>query len=258
VWQGGEVEVLALGVGRLVVVEQAVRMLHAEATARRGPWAFTEPVVVDGTATVAVGGPGGPIAGVPITFAAGGWSSVVPTGPDGRATAEIPADAAAVDVTAEAPGPALALVAPGSQRLAMAGPPDLLQATALAPPATTTTTTPPTTTTTTTTTTPPPPTTTTMPTPTMPPTTTADTTTTAVPPTTTTGPPASSAPTTSTPVSTTTSPPTTTQPPPTTVSSPPTLPRTGGGGRGAVRLGSVLFALGAGAVLVAAPRRRAR
>ena len=87
VWQGDDVEVRALGVGRLAEVEDAVRRLDAEATARRGPWAFTELVVADGSAAIGVGGPGGPIAGVPVTFDTGGWSAVAVTGPDGRAVA---------------------------------------------------------------------------------------------------------------------------------------------------------------------------
>ncbi|MET0457616.1 MAG: hypothetical protein ABW195_00085 [Ilumatobacteraceae bacterium] len=248
VWQGEDVEVRALGVGRLVDVEQAVGALHAEATARRGPWAFAEPVVADGTATVGVAGPSGPIAGVAVTFAAGEWSTVAVTGPDGRAVAEVPADAMAVEVSAQAPGEAVGLVAEASQRLAMAGPPVLLRAAALAPPTTSTTTTttvPPTTTEAL-----PPPTTTSTTTTT----TTTTTTSTTVPPTTTTTS-TSTAPTTST---TTTVPATSTSVPATTVASPPTLPRTGRGARGPVRIGSLLFALGAGAVLVAAPRRRVR
>ena len=262
VWHGDEVEVRALGVGRLTDVEEAVRRLHAEATGRQGPWAFDDLILADGSAAVGITGPGGPIAGVPVTFTGGAWSVVVDTGPDGRAAAAIPPDVTALTATADGPGGAVALVAPGSQRLAMAGPPVLLTATAVTAPTSTTTSST---------------TTTLAPTTTLPPTTTSTTlppsTTTTVPPTTTTTLPSTSTSTststtattsttsttsTTATTSTTTTTTTTTVPPPTTtsVASPPTLPRTGGGSRGVVRVGALVFAIGSGAVLVAAPRRR--
>ena len=239
IWNRDEIEVRVLGIGRLTEVEQAIAVLHAEATARRGPWTFTDMTVTDGAVAVAVVGPGGPIDGVAVTFgAATGWSAVVTTGPDGRATTTAPADGDTIEASAEAPGDAITLVAHGSQRLAAAGIPTVLRATQVVPPTTTTTTTPPTTTTT------PPTTTTTTAT------TTTTTTTTTLPTTTTTTTPPTTIP------ETTTTPPTTTTAPPTTTTAPPTIPVTGTGSRTVGRAGALLFATGALAVLVAAPRRR--
>ena len=63
VWHGEEIEVRVLGVGRLTDVEAIAGALHAEATARRGPWSMTELTVTEGVVAVGVVGPGGPIGG---------------------------------------------------------------------------------------------------------------------------------------------------------------------------------------------------
>jgi hypothetical protein len=221
----GPVDVRALGVGRLVDVEQAVATLHAEAVARRGPWTLR----AERPGRVALSGPGGPIAGVAVRLEADGWSTDVVTGADGSATFDQPAGE--LRATATGPGGGIALVAPGSQRLAMPGPAELLTALVPAPPTT------PTSTSTSTTTT----------------TTVAPTTTTTVPPTSTT-----TTSTTTTTTTTTVPPPTITVPPTTTTTTtaPPHLPPTGAGSRDVARVGAWLFALGAVATRLA--RRRAQ
>lgn len=249
VWQGDAVEVRVLGVGRLTAVEEVVAALHAEATARRGPWMLGDVTTAAGSAAVRLTGPGGPIVDVDVTFTGdGGWQTTTQTGADGLATVAVPDGVALVEATAEGPGPAFGLVAPRSQRLAVPGP-SVIVATPVVVPTTTTTTTSTTTTTTTTTA---PTTTTVAPTTTPTPTTTvlatttapATTTTTSIPPATTTMPPTTLPPTT-----TTTAPPT----PPK-----PTLPRTGSSTRAAGRAAAVCFALGAAAVAVAGRRRPIR
>ncbi len=147
VWQGDDVEVRVLGVGRLLAVEEAVAALAAEATARRGPWALDGLTFAAGAVSVEVRGPGGPIGGVAVTFTAdtGATTSAV-TGTDGRATADLPGAVASVTAAVETPGPTVALAAPGSQRLVTAGPP-VVVTTGLVVPTTTSTTTTSTTTT---------------------------------------------------------------------------------------------------------------
>ena len=149
VWRDGPADVRALGVGHLVAVEQAVEALHVEALARRGPWALT----ADGPGRVRLHGPGGPIAGIGVHLAADGWAADVVTAADGVVAFDPPAGE--VRASATAPGAGIALVAPGSQRLAMAGPAELVVTVVPARrrprPRRTTTTVPPTTTTTTTT-----------------------------------------------------------------------------------------------------------
>jgi hypothetical protein len=241
VWQGDELEVRVLGKGRLTAVERAIAALHAEATTRRGPWQLTAAGLRGRHTSVALRGPGGPIADAVVRFSGeGGWTASAVTDSTGVASVTVPDGVHAVRAEAAGPGAAVALVAPESQRLAMPGPGTTLSI-ALAVPAPTTTTTSSTSTTTTTTSTTTPPTTTTS--TTTPPTTTTSTTTTTAPP----------APATST----TTQPavPTTTSTTPPTVT-PPTLPPTGSGNRSLGRLAASLFACGALAVLVATPRRR--
>ena len=99
-WRDGPVEVRALGVGRLVDVEQAVEALHAEALARRGPVGADRPT--DRGAACACDGPGGPIAGVAVHLAADGWSADVVTDADGVAAFDPPAGE--VRASATAPG----------------------------------------------------------------------------------------------------------------------------------------------------------
>lgn len=255
VWQGDHLEVRVLGVGRLTAVEQAIAALHAEAVARRGPWTLEAFVTDDGEVRVAVHGPGGPIAGVSVGLTGDDGEPVtVTTDAAGVAGARLGDGVRTVRARVAAPGPAVALVAPGSQRLAMPGQPAELTA-AVDVPATTTsivtttsiaTTTSIVTTTTIAATTSAPATSATSTTATS--TTAPSTTSTTVPPT-----PSRPAPTTT---STTTSvaPPAdsvTTVPP--TV--PPTLPRTGLANRAISRLAAVLFLLGALALAVATPRR---
>ena len=167
-------------------------------------------------------------------LAADGWAADVVTAADGVAAFDPPAGE--VRASAAAPGAGIALVAPGSQRLAMAGPAEVLATVVPAPPTTTITTT-------TTTTTVPPTTTTTT---TIPPTTTASTIAIV-----TTVPTTSSTTTTSTTTTTPSAPPPTTGPP----DAPPHLPPTGTGSRDVARLGAWLFALGSVATGIA--RRRA-
>ena len=231
VWRDGPADVRALGVGHLVAVEQAVEALHVEALARRGPWALT----ADGPGRVRLHGPGGPIAGIGVHLAADGWAADVVTAADGVVAFDPPAGE--VRASATAPGAGIALVAPGSQRLAMAGPAELVVTVVPAPPSTTTT---------------------------VPPTTTSTTTTTTVPPTSTSSTIAivTTVPPTST--TTTTTSVTATHhdyhhhrpadaPPPPDV--PPGLPPTGTGSRDVARLGAWLFALGS--VVTCLARRRA-
>jgi hypothetical protein len=228
VWRDGAPDVRALGIGHLVDIEQAIDALHAEAAARRGPWALT----ADGPGRVHLDGPGGPIAGITVHFEAAGWSADAVTDVEGVA-AFVPPDGE-VRASVAAPGSGVVLVAPGSQRLAIAGPDALVVALVPAPPTTTSTTTttiPPTTSTTATSTT-------TASTPTT-------SSTTATVPTTT-------APPTSSPSTTTTAPPATTAPP----GVPPQLPPTGAGSRNVTRVGAWLFALGA--LLTGLGRRRAQ
>jgi hypothetical protein len=139
VWRDGPPDVRALGVGRLGAVEHAIEALHAEATARRGPWALT----ADGPGGVHLHGPGGPIAGITVHLEAGTWSADVVTDVDGVA-AFVPPDGE-VRASVAGPGAGVVLVAPGSQRVAVAGPAALVVAMVPAPPTTTTTTIPPTT-----------------------------------------------------------------------------------------------------------------
>ena len=120
VWRDGPVDVRALGVGHLAAVEQAVEALHVEALARRGPWALT----ADGPGRVRLHGPGGPIAGINVHLEADGWAADVVTAADGVVAFDPPAGE--VRAGATAPGAGIALVAPGSQRLAMAGPAELV------------------------------------------------------------------------------------------------------------------------------------
>jgi hypothetical protein len=241
VWRDGPVDVRALGVGHLVAVEQAVEALHVEAQARHGPWLLT----ADGAGRVRLHGPGGPIAGVVVHLEADGWAADVVTAADGVAAFDPPGDE--VRASATGPGAGIALVAPGSQRLAVAGPAELVATVVPGSPPTTTV--PPTTTTTTTTV---PPTTSTTTSTTIPTPTTSSTSTTAATTTT--------LPTTSSPAITTAPPPTApppTMPPPTVPPDlPPHLPPTGGAGRDVARLGAWLFALGSLAICVA--RRRAQ
>ena len=216
VWRdpsGSTVELDVVGVGRLHAVEAAIAALRDEATRQRGPWALSDLAFVDGVARVRLTGPGGPIAGTTVTFTSGGHTLDALIDGDGWAWAVM----TAVDVLTartEGPGPTIGLAAPGSQRLVIAGPPTVIEASVDVPP-------PPTTTSTTA-----PPTTTTAP-----------TTTTSTFPTTTTS----------------TFPTTTTEPPPLTTV-PATLPRTGDRSRPLTRLGAFAFAAGALLVLLAAPR----
>ena len=216
VWRdptGSAIELDVVGVGRLGGIEAAVHGLREESTRQRGPWELSDLASVDGVARVRVTGPGGPISGAVVTFTSGDASLDAVTDTDGLASAPI----TVIDVLvaqAQSPGPTIALAAPGSQRLVMAGPPITIEASLVVPR-------PPTTTTT------------------IPPTTTIPTTTTIPPTTTTTS--STTLPTTTTPAST-----------PTTV--PATLPRTGDGGRTLTRVGAVAFAGGALLVLLAAPR----
>lgn len=248
VWQGDALEVRVLGVGGMAAVEEAIAALHAEATARRGPWALTDPAVADGRATLRLSGPGGPISEAVVRFEGdGGWTADAVTDDTGSAGVVVPGEVGVRRAWADAPGQAVALVAPGSQRLAAAGPSVLVETSFPAPVTTTSTTT-------TTTTTAPPttaaPTTTTSAAP-PPPTTTVAPTTTTQPPTATT----TTAPITTTTTTTTTSPPTATS---TTAPAggPPELPRTGSVTRRISRLAALVFAGGAFAVLAATPRRR--
>jgi hypothetical protein len=224
VWRDGPVDVRALGVGRLGAVEQAVEASHAEAQARRGPWSLS----ADGPGRVRLVGPGGPIAGVTVHLDADGWSADVVTDADGAAAFAPPPGE--VRATAAAPGDGIALVAPGSQRLVVAGPGDVAAALVPPPPTSTTTTTVAATTS------------------------TSSTTTTTVPATSTTTstmpPPPPSTSTTTIETTTTTSVPTTTVPPEV-----PPLPPTGARSRDVARIGAWVFAAGALARRLA--RRRA-
>lgn len=267
VWQGDDIEIRALGVGRLTDVEQAVAALDAEAVARRGPWALTDAGVSAGRATVGLTGPGGPIAGVAVQFRGrGGWAASALTQADGSATVDLLPDVIDVAATATGPGAAIALVAPRSQRLATPGPAVIVATAVAVPPTSTTstteattsttevtTTTSTTTTSTTTATTTAPP--TTAPPTTLPPPPETSTSTTVAPPTTievtSTTSTTSTTPTTSVPPTSTSAPPAPPAAPP-----PPTIPRTGAGSRRVTRLGAALFAAGSVAVLVATPGRR--
>jgi hypothetical protein len=258
VWQGGA-DVRALGVGHLTAVEAAIDALHAEAVARRGPWVLAGA----GVGAVSLSGPGGPIGDVAVRFDGdGGWQADAVTDAAGVAAVAVP-PGVAVTARAAAPGAAMALTAPGSQRLATPGPDVVVAAAVEVPPAP-----PP----------PPPPDTapppTTSPPSTAPPDAAVPPSTAppsgAVPPTTsppdTAPPPDAAAPPptdTSLPPSTTAPPPpaTTAPPPPPTspappaTAPPPTLPRTGSAGRTAARAGAWSFAAGAGLVLLASRRR---
>ena len=143
VWQGDELEVRVLGVGRLTAIETTIAALHAEATARRGPWALTDLAVVGGVGV----GPArrDPAARSPASrsrsrTAPAGRPTRVDRTPAGTATVEVPPGATEVAASASAPGPAVALVAPGSQRLATPGPPITVTAVVAVPPPPTTTT----------------------------------------------------------------------------------------------------------------------
>ena len=150
VWQGDDVEVRRARRG-----PPARRRGGGGAAARRGDGAARAVVVrrrgVGGsTASVRIVGPGGPIAGASGDVRGRrrmvqrrrhrGGRRGVGRGPGGRRPP--------VSVRAAGPGDAVALLADGSQRLAMAGPPAALVASLVVPPTTTTpTTTTPTTTT---------------------------------------------------------------------------------------------------------------
>ena len=233
VWRDGSVDVRALGVGHLAAVEAAVDALWAEAVARLGPWTLTP----SGIGAVRLAGPAGPIGGIAVTFSAEGWRVDATTGDDGVAAVTVPAGVVDVAASAETPGEAIALVAPGSQRLAVPGPAIVLTTAVDVPPPPTTSTTTTTPTTSTSTTTLPPPTTTPLTTTIAPTTSSTFTTTTTITSTTTTLPPTTS--------------------PPTAPPVPPTLPHTGAATRPIARLASWMFATGA-LLVMAVGRRRVR
>jgi len=246
VWQGEDVDIVVSGGGHLGVVEQTVDALRAEAAQRRGPWTLTaDPPTSNGDevdVAARLAGPGGLIAGELVTFRAGEATIEATTSDDGIATARFtPRPSGPVTADAAAPGSIVTWSAPGSQRVAVAGPPaELTTAVDIPPPPTTSTTTvPPTVAPTTSTTTVPPT--------AVPPTTSTTTSTTVAP---TAVPPSTVSPTTSMPTTSTTNLATSTTAPhhpvtTTSVSPPPTLPRTGSAARPVARWGALLFALGA-------------
>ena len=148
VWRDDTVEISVVGLGRLTGIEAAVSALQAEAAQRRGPWALGELAVTDGVASVRLTGPGGPIAGEPVTFTStSGTAARATTDDTGRAAAELAGASGTLQARADGPGSTAALAAPGSQRLVIAGPPMPIEMSLLLPPPPTTTTTlPPTTT----------------------------------------------------------------------------------------------------------------
>ena len=152
VWRDDTVEISVVGVGRLTGIEAAVSALQGEAAQRRGPWALGELALTDGVASVRLAGPGGPIAGEPVTFTStSGTAAHATTDDTGLAVAVLADAVGTVQARATGPGSTAALAAPGSQRLVVAGPPMAIEASLVVPPppTTTTTTLPPTTTTTT-------------------------------------------------------------------------------------------------------------
>jgi hypothetical protein len=231
---------LAAASGRADLQTRA-QQLDAEASAFTGEWQLQ--VAVDAAGLVRVSLTSGdtpvPEASVQVLVSGDDESHPLTTGADGQATVVVPISAGTITVaaTAEAPGTAQAYrgvpAAPnpnGAQVLLVAGPPEVLHASAtFVPPSTTSTSTTTTSTT-------------------LPPTTTSTTTTTVAPPT-------------STSTSTTTAqalPPTTVAPSSTPVPSAaphPPLPRTGGGGDGWVSQIATAFLVG-GVGLLGTLRRR--
>jgi len=254
----GDIVVDVAGVGRRDDVEAAARRFVGVATRRSGPWSMSEMALADTVASVVVSGPGGPIDGVEVTFAAGAWTATARTDDSGTASVELPvAELAGATVTAAAAGPGRSVEygASGAQRFALAGPGAALSAAGVLPlPATTTV--PETTTTVPETTTTVPETTTTLPeTTTVPETTLPETVTV---PATTTVPETTTIVTTTVPVTTTAPDTTTTVPTTVAMATAPPLAVTGRSGRGVARLGSALFAAGGIAVYLAAGSRRDR
>ncbi|MFV0309998.1 MAG: hypothetical protein ACK5OX_19890 [Desertimonas sp.] len=273
IWSGGPIAIAVDGVGARDDIEDAVSALGAEASRRRGPWmlagsAGENPEAGDRhDVAVTLSGPGGPIADVVVTFEHRGGSVEAITDGQGVARVDVDGDAGddasgAVVARVSSPGPAQTWSAPGSQRVAIAGPAVALTVELDLPAPSSTTTT--TTTTSTTTSTSPSTTTSTSPSTTITSTSTSTSTTAA---------PTASSSTTSTGTTAAPTPPTAFGAPPTTaVTQPttavvatapstggatPTLPVTGGGGRGIARAGAWAVALGGVAVWLTARRRTA-